>query len=418
MISYFVNNDWEKHDDNVYEARNFVNINKRQELINYFKTQNSACGLHDHRHHTPNNEPTGDALFFSAECFSTDVRTTPSQQFRDLSLMIHQMNDAANRHTLQPMQLTKVVFHRYKKGSSGPEHADIYPLATLAYLNDDYEGGALFFPKQGIEVSPSSGSLLAFSGGTDYTHGVRKITDGDRYVLVAFWDYEDSSELSDFWQAENKKADEENNLINQRANYLKSIHPRANVLYPTTFPIVEIKEFIAPDEAQSLIQYMFENDIREDECLGPACFPEYYRLAYGEEPSPKLVEGVTETTLSDLNSKIKTFVSKVLSVDEKELKFSKFKGHNHREGAYSPPHGHQPAVAVAILALNSDYRGGEITIPAKDIEFSMDTYSLYIFPEGEAVKHGVNRITLGTRVTLVSHWQDIDNPYDKAGANV
>lgn len=420
MSSYFVNRDWSKHSENVFEARDFIDIRQRKQLIEYFERQDTSCILHGHTHHTPENSEIGDAFFWDAKCFEGYEPTVLGDYstFDGIGSLLYQMRDAATRHSGQPMQLTKVVFHKYKTGSSGPEHADIYPLATLLYLNDDYQGGALYFPNQELYVSPGAGSLLAFNGGADYKHGVKKITEGNRYVLVAFWDYEDQSELSKFWAGEHEKEDQENEIINKRSNYLRSLHPRANVLFADKFPILEIKMFVSEQMSENLIKYMSKNDIELDECFGPPCFPEYYRIAYGEEPTPQLVPGITTDTLGEINEQIKALVAGFLGWSEEEIKFSKFKGHNHKTMSYSPPHGHPPAVAVGIVSLNSDYEGGELFIPSFDIQFDLEPYSLYIFPEGEAVKNGVKQVTSGNRYTLVSHWQSADNPYNKAGANV
>jgi hypothetical protein len=59
--------------------------------------------------------------------------------------------------------------------------------ATIAYINDDYEGGSLFFEKLGIEIKPKKGTLLFFPGTEEYEHGVRHV-EGEkiRYVLVGF----------------------------------------------------------------------------------------------------------------------------------------------------------------------------------------------------------------------------------------
>lgn len=62
-----------------------------------------------------------------------------------------------------------------------------YDLAGLFYLNDDYEGGELYFPNQGIEFKPKPGAAYFFPGDKNYIHGVREITSGIRYVVPFFW---------------------------------------------------------------------------------------------------------------------------------------------------------------------------------------------------------------------------------------
>jgi hypothetical protein len=62
-----------------------------------------------------------------------------------------------------------------------------YDLGCLFYLNDDYEGGELFFPNQGIEFKPKVGAAYFFPGDMNYIHGVREITAGTRYTCPMFW---------------------------------------------------------------------------------------------------------------------------------------------------------------------------------------------------------------------------------------
>jgi Uncharacterized iron-regulated protein len=62
-----------------------------------------------------------------------------------------------------------------------------YDIASLFYFNDDYEGGELFFPIQGIEFKPVGGSAYFFPGDKGYIHGVRPIISGGRYTSPFFW---------------------------------------------------------------------------------------------------------------------------------------------------------------------------------------------------------------------------------------
>ena len=62
-----------------------------------------------------------------------------------------------------------------------------YDIAGLFYLNEDYEGGELYFPNQGIQFKPKQASAYFFPGDMNYIHGVTKIESGIRYVIPFFW---------------------------------------------------------------------------------------------------------------------------------------------------------------------------------------------------------------------------------------
>lgn len=56
-------------------------------------------------------------------------------------------------------------------------------LAGLIYLNDDYDGGELYFPDWGISIKPKAGTFVSFPGNKNYLHGVKKIINGTRYTM-------------------------------------------------------------------------------------------------------------------------------------------------------------------------------------------------------------------------------------------
>jgi hypothetical protein len=62
-----------------------------------------------------------------------------------------------------------------------------YDIAGLFYINDDYEGGELYFPNQGIKFKPKPGAAYFFPGDKNYIHGVSEIISGIRYTVPFFW---------------------------------------------------------------------------------------------------------------------------------------------------------------------------------------------------------------------------------------
>ena len=68
-----------------------------------------------------------------------------------------------------------------------PNDFPYYDLAGLFYLNDDYEGGELYFPNQNVQFKPKPGAAYFFPGDKNFIHGVTEITSGIRYVIPFFW---------------------------------------------------------------------------------------------------------------------------------------------------------------------------------------------------------------------------------------
>lgn len=57
--------------------------------------------------------------------------------------------------------------------------------STVVYLNDDFKGGKIFFPKKQFEYQPKKYSALFFpSRGLEWIHGITPVEEGDRYVLL------------------------------------------------------------------------------------------------------------------------------------------------------------------------------------------------------------------------------------------
>lgn len=59
---------------------------------------------------------------------------------------------------------------------------------VVIYLSEprDYVGGEIYYPNLDIEIKPAKGSMIVHPGTELYTHGVRSIEDGLRFVIVMF----------------------------------------------------------------------------------------------------------------------------------------------------------------------------------------------------------------------------------------
>lgn len=424
MTSYFVLNDFYRYDENIWEAKNFVTNEQCQQLIDYIKQADSSCDNHSHSKHLPENDPNADTFSWDRGCLAGTPKGEKGvfTNFDGIKGLVFAMEDAAARYTMQPMKLAKIVVHTYIPNSASPEHADIYPLATLLYLNDDYEGGELHFPKQDLSIRPDKGSLLCFKGSAGYTHEVKQIKgNNSRYVFVAFWEYQDEGDLEAFWSQEDetyKDHSENREAYEAEKVRLESLEgSNCHVHYPLTFPILEVKDFISQHEANQIREFLNINDISDNECWGAPCFKEYWAVQHNGEPVDLVYpEGINENTLSEINDRIRKVAEHFL--DTTEISFSKYKGHDLPKGAMAPPHQHEPALVQADLMINDDYEGGESFFPSVNIQFKPNARSLYVYAEKEAFRHGVKEVMNGTRYHIASHWQPTWHEYSNAGANV
>ena len=58
---------------------------------------------------------------------------------------------------------------------------------SLIYLNDDFDGGEIYFPQHDLELKPVPGMMVTFPGTREYLHGVRPVNNGIRYVISSFY---------------------------------------------------------------------------------------------------------------------------------------------------------------------------------------------------------------------------------------
>ena len=68
-----------------------------------------------------------------------------------------------------------------------PNAFPYYDMASIFYINDNYEGGELYFPIQGIEFKPKARAVYFFPGDKNFIHGVRPVISGTRYTSHFFW---------------------------------------------------------------------------------------------------------------------------------------------------------------------------------------------------------------------------------------
>ena len=80
---------------------------------------------------------------------------------------------------------SKTHLAKFSEGYGMHEHFDTTKpndIATLIYINSDYEGGEIYFPDLGIEIKPSIGDIVCFPDTPDFVHGVSPIIKGTRYT--------------------------------------------------------------------------------------------------------------------------------------------------------------------------------------------------------------------------------------------
>jgi predicted 2-oxoglutarate/Fe(II)-dependent dioxygenase YbiX len=107
------------------------------------------------------------------------------------------------------------VFNFVKYEGNGKHfavHADHGPayittVSAVAYLNDDYDGGELVFPRFNLTIKPEPGDLAVFPSTFIYEHSSEPIVNGTKYSIVVMTDYNDrgGAKYFDYTQSDTSK---------------------------------------------------------------------------------------------------------------------------------------------------------------------------------------------------------------------
>lgn len=98
-------------------------------------------------------------------------------------------------------------FIKYGPGQHFKEHHDHgysynCTVSLVAYVNDDYEGGELYFRLQELKVKPEAGDLFIFPSNFMYPHQAMPVTSGTKYSIVTMLDYSKKFHTPEMYSAE------------------------------------------------------------------------------------------------------------------------------------------------------------------------------------------------------------------------
>ena len=188
--------------DNIVEIENFITIEERERLTN-FALNNKIWDF------TETHVDEDGLVLYDANVWADRVATYFSLLKSDESIleliddMIRRLKIEVDKFFEVDVRETGPAIVRWPIGARQEPHADKefhigeergrandfphYDIASLFYFNDEYEGGELYFPVQGIEFKPKAGAAYFFPGDRHYVHGVRPVKSGHRFTSPFFW---------------------------------------------------------------------------------------------------------------------------------------------------------------------------------------------------------------------------------------
>ena len=101
--------------------------------------------------------------------------------------------DYSKTHGIDIGSLMPLSISKYSTGKSMGPHVDDYGdgenpnISVVLYLNDNYDGGEIYFKEQDIKIKPEAGSIVIFPSVEPYYHESLPVTDGIKYMCPGFW---------------------------------------------------------------------------------------------------------------------------------------------------------------------------------------------------------------------------------------
>lgn len=191
-----------KSSDNIVELKNFLTP-EEQKTLSDFALNNKIWDV------TEGKKNENGTVIYDADVWADRVATRNSLMASDPSIlpliesMQARLKVEVDKFFNVNVQATGPAIVRWPIGTRQEPHADKelhegpdagmpnafpwYDIASIFYFNDDYEGGEIYFPIQGLEYKPKAGSAYFFPGDMNYVHGVRPIISGSRFTSPFFW---------------------------------------------------------------------------------------------------------------------------------------------------------------------------------------------------------------------------------------
>jgi hypothetical protein len=133
----------------------------------------------------------------------TDIEHDKSQTSLNLQALwqdvydaqFHAVEDYRRDYNIMDLRYWEAFnFIKYGPGQHFQEHHDHgfsynCTVSLVAYPNDDYEGGELYFRLQDLKIKPQAGDLYIFPSNFMYPHVAMPVHSGTKYSIVTMLDY-------------------------------------------------------------------------------------------------------------------------------------------------------------------------------------------------------------------------------------
>lgn len=106
------------------------------------------------------------------------------------------VTDYSQKYNINMQYMEAINYVRYGENQHFQVHTDhgfsyTCTLSSVMYLNDEYDGGELWFPYLDLTFKPEYGDIVLFPSTYIYAHAAKPVTSGVKYSAVTMFDYND-----------------------------------------------------------------------------------------------------------------------------------------------------------------------------------------------------------------------------------
>lgn len=188
--------------ENIVEIENFITLEEQEYLLNFAKN-NTLWDITESQWNENGNIIYDHRVWENRVATVGTIKKTDEKVVEILEDLIIRMQPIIEEKFNVKVMAAAPAIVRWPVGTMQFPHADKelhegpdagtenefpwYDIGTVFYLNDDYIGGELYFPKQNIVFKTKARGAYFFPGDMHYIHGVNVVKEGCRYTFPLFW---------------------------------------------------------------------------------------------------------------------------------------------------------------------------------------------------------------------------------------
>jgi hypothetical protein len=177
----------EKIDKNIAIFKDFITLEESTLLLNLAKNSTESEWSNYNYTQKPESDEWDDRILILDKCsgFNQELRDLVNNIFDRIKTEVYALLQKDYDYVGFATIYRSVIGQEMKTHNDsglGPS----FKYGVVLYLNDDYDGGEIYYPNMGIEIKPEARSMVIHPAHEAYRHGVKKVLAGTRYSMTSF----------------------------------------------------------------------------------------------------------------------------------------------------------------------------------------------------------------------------------------